>query len=56
MAFVFPLRAAARQSCISHPVIQRGGQVRLKWSFGKDSNPGSGAFLQTEGNSWLHGS
>lgn len=25
-----------------------------KWWLGKDHNPGSGAFLRTEGNGWLH--
>lgn len=51
MAFFFPLRTAAwKLYIISHPVIQRGGQLSLK-SLIKDHQAGSVAFLQTEGKS-----
>lgn len=50
MAFFFPLRAAAHESHISHPVIHTGGQLCLEESLVKDHNPSSDAFLQTEGS------
>lgn len=53
MASFFPLRAAAHQSHISSPGIQRGDQLGLKESLVKDHSPCVVVFLPTEGSTVL---